>query len=777
MYARTHGKTPFVIYQGSWNVMDRDFERDIIPMARAEGMALAPWNVLAAGKFRTDAEEEVRRKSGEKGRNGWAPTWERNETERKISTALEKIAKEVGTEHISAVAIAYVMHKAPYVFPVVGGRKIEHLLGNIEALDISLSAEQIAYLESILPFEPGFPHNMIGDGTQNHKFFDTDGTIDRVPILQAITPAQRNDSQPTLVNAKAIAERWLKDFSDAVVSGDPHALVSKTFLPNGWLRDVLIFTWDSRSLHGHDKITAYLQKTLPSARITKIVLDETPGLIPSFFPSPFGQGVELSFRFETPIAFGRGLARLVAEEPFATMRALSVFVVMDDLKGHEEAGCDNGLFGGHTITWNEVMDERRARIENDPEVLIIGGGQSGVHVAARFKQMNIPTLVVEKNQRIGDNWRKRYPTLSLHTPKTYSSLLYQPYPHNYPLFVPRDKVADSLEHYAVVQELICWTNSQALPGAQYDPESKRWMIQVERNGTKVTLRPFHIVLATGAHGSPYIPTIPNSAKFRGETLHTSQFLGGQKFAGMRVVVLGAGNSSADICQDLSFRGAASVTMVQRSKTCVISARKSKLDFEIGYPADRPVEISDFKRAATPIGLVRQMSIATADQAIAADKDMLDGLQKAGLKLYRGDDNSGVGILYFSRGGGYWIDVGCADLIASGKVAVKQGTEPTSFTETGLLFSDRSELEVDAVIYATGYSSWRDHMKKIFGNEVIDSTKEMWGLDEEDEIRGAYRPTGHPALWYAAGDFADSRFASKQMALHIKAALLNLKKPQ
>lgn len=192
-----------------------------------------------------------------------------------------------------------------------------------------------------------------GDGTQNHNFFDTNVTFDRVPILQAIIPAKKNHLQPTSVNAKAIAESWLKDFSDAVISGNSHALVSKTFLPNGWLRDVLIFTWDSRSLHGHDKIAAYLAKTLPSAKITNIALDETPGLFPSFFPSTVGKGIELSFRFETPISFGRGLARLVAEEPSTTMKALSVFVVMEDLKGHEEAGCDNGLFGGHTITWNE----------------------------------------------------------------------------------------------------------------------------------------------------------------------------------------------------------------------------------------------------------------------------------------------------------------------------------------------------------------------------------------------------------------------------------------
>ncbi|KAG6844594.1 hypothetical protein H0H87_005610 [Tephrocybe sp. NHM501043] len=159
-YARDHALTPFSVYQGAWNVMERDFERDIIPMARSEGMALAPWNVIAGGKFRTDAEEEARRASGEGGRT-FVGDWPRNEKERKVSAALEKVAAEVGTKHITAVAIAYVLQKTPYVFPLIGGRKVEHLLGNIEALDITLTSEQIFSLESAVDFDIGFPANFV----------------------------------------------------------------------------------------------------------------------------------------------------------------------------------------------------------------------------------------------------------------------------------------------------------------------------------------------------------------------------------------------------------------------------------------------------------------------------------------------------------------------------------------------------------------------------------------------------------------------------------------
>ena len=160
-YAKAHGKTPFVIYQGAWNVMDRSFEREIIPMARTLGLALAPWNVLAGGRLRTDAEEEERMASGEKGRQVFGEDWKRNENEKKMSAALEKVAKEVGTKYITAVAIAYVMQKTPYVFPIIGGRKVEHLMANIDALKISLTDEQIQYLESVIPFDLGFPASFI----------------------------------------------------------------------------------------------------------------------------------------------------------------------------------------------------------------------------------------------------------------------------------------------------------------------------------------------------------------------------------------------------------------------------------------------------------------------------------------------------------------------------------------------------------------------------------------------------------------------------------------
>ncbi|RDW90810.1 aldo/keto reductase [Aspergillus mulundensis] len=160
-YARAHGKTPFSVYQGRWNVMLRDFEREIIPMALHFGMALAPWDVLGGGKFQTAKALEERRKNGEGLRNVLG-SGEQTPDEEKMSEALAKVAAEHGIESVTAVALAYVLQKVPNVFPIVGGRKVEHLHDNIQALKIRLTPEQVTFLERVRPVALGFPYDLLG---------------------------------------------------------------------------------------------------------------------------------------------------------------------------------------------------------------------------------------------------------------------------------------------------------------------------------------------------------------------------------------------------------------------------------------------------------------------------------------------------------------------------------------------------------------------------------------------------------------------------------------
>jgi len=118
--------------------------------------------------------------------------WERTPDEKKVCDALEVVRKEVGAKSITSVAIAYTMHKAPYIFPIIGGRKVEHLHDNIEALSISLTSEHIKYLDSILPFDKGFPMNFIGEygaGTYP-RLLVMEANFDAQPALSPITPSK-----------------------------------------------------------------------------------------------------------------------------------------------------------------------------------------------------------------------------------------------------------------------------------------------------------------------------------------------------------------------------------------------------------------------------------------------------------------------------------------------------------------------------------------------------------------------------------------------------------
>ena len=175
----------------------------------------------------------------------------------------------------------------------------------------------------------------------------------------------------TSVKAKQVAEAWLSSFAGAAEKADVDALVGH-ILPVGWFRDLLTFTWDLRSRHGTDDIKAYLSPTLEDKKPFNFVIDAQPYLQPSFFPINEGKsGVEFAFKFETSVALGRGGARLVpTDQNQSSWKALSVMMMVDSWKGHEEIPFESGIYDGHNLSWEEVQRQRREEIEKDPQVVI-----------------------------------------------------------------------------------------------------------------------------------------------------------------------------------------------------------------------------------------------------------------------------------------------------------------------------------------------------------------------------------------------------------------------
>ncbi|KAF8582165.1 dimethylaniline monooxygenase [Ramaria rubella] len=572
-------------------------------------------------------------------------------------------------------------------------------------------------------------------------------------------------------DAVKISHIWLSQFSTAVSSGDVKATTT-LFLSNGWLRDILVFTWNHRSLCGHHAISEYLTNHLEDAKIRNVELDEDHSIMPTYAPEQ--ELIEAAFKFETPIAIGRGHVRLLQDYSGA-WKALTVFTTLDDLKGHEERSFESGYYEGHTRTWSEVYEEEKARIETDPHVIIIGAGQSGLNVGARFRQMNILTLLIDRSDAVGDVWRKRYPTLTLHTPNPHHTMLYTRFSSTAPKYTSRDKVAAMLEQYAYNQDLVIWNRTTMLPTPSYDNVSKRWTVSILRDGVEVTLHPYHIVLAMGTLGKPHIPDLPGKKEYKGVSLHATDFKGARTYAGKKTIVVGASQTGADISQDLVTCKAASVTLVQRSSTIVVSANYTNSLMDPLWPMNSDPSIGDFRAAAMPIFLLKQFQIADKKRRIELQKDMLEGLTKAGLKIHEGEEGAGQLLRVHERLNGYWLDVGTADLVIKGLVQIKSGTEPDHFTHDGLAFKDGSTLEADLVVFATGYEPITDAMQGIFGERVAAQTSPAYGLDAEGEPVRAYRPSGHPGLWWAVGDFMYSRYYSKSLALQIKGRELGLVK--
>ncbi|KAI0776125.1 FAD/NAD-P-binding domain-containing protein [Trametes elegans] len=578
------------------------------------------------------------------------------------------------------------------------------------------------------------------------------------------------------VNAQLVASSWLDSLASALERGEAESL-SALFLPDGWLRDVLVFTWDIRSLEGSDKIKSYLAERAAEAQITDVKLDNGAHLSPeiSFIPQLQVADVELALTFECRNGHGRGYARLLQEKD-GGYKALSLMLMLSDLRGHEESTTltlREDVTGIHNRDMQQDFAAWVKANETDPYVLVVGGAQAGLQVAARLKAMNIRTLVIEREPRIGDVWRKRYPTLTLHTIKRQHTLLYTPYPDNWPEYTPRDKLADWLEQYASIQDLVVWTDSELKPHPIYDPTTATWTATILRGGKEeITLRPAHIVIATGTLGAPNIPSLPGRAAFPGAVLHSEGYNGGGGLRGQRVVVVGAGNSAIDICQDAVLHRARAVTMVQRSPTCVLERAFVSGLLRGRWPDRWPIDVADFKGAAWPIGLQKKLAIASQDAVWAAQRELHDKLRRGGVRLNMGPEGEGLYLLTLERLGGYWQDKGGADLIADGRIQVKQGTL-SHFSEAGLVLNDGTELPADTVVFATGYQSMRETNRKLLGDDIINQTEEIYGLDEEGELRGSYRPSGHPGLWYATGDFFISRFNSKPLALQIKARQLGL----
>jgi putative flavoprotein involved in K+ transport len=582
------------------------------------------------------------------------------------------------------------------------------------------------------------------------------------------------------------ATNWLSAFSSALARNDAAGAAALFETDSHW-RDLVAFSWNIKTVEGRAAIEEMLKATLGATKPSNWKIDgdasEKDGV------------TEAWLDFETAVARGRGHVRLRGD-PNGVGRAWTLLTTAQELKGFEEKkgrrrwnGAEHGVHPGRK-TWLELKQEDEATLgySKQPYVVIVGGGQGGLALGARLKRLGVPTIIVEKHERAGDSWRKRYKSLCLHDPVWYDHMPYLPFPDDWPVFSPKDKIGDWLEAYAKIMELNLWTRTEC-KRAQYDAAKKEWTVEVVRDGKPVTLRPKQLVLATGQAGLPNMPDYPGMTDFKGQQRHSSQHPGGEDWSGKKCVVIGSNNSAHDICADLWEHGA-DVTMVQRSSTHV--SRSETLMELWTYPlwGEQALENgiscdeADMIAASMPYRLMAEPHQALTREMKRRDADFYARLEKAGFMLDFGDDESGLPLKYYRRGSGYYIDVGASELICNGSIKLKRG-KVERITATGVKFTDGSELPADLIVYATGYGSMNGWAAQLISQEVADKVGKVWGLGSgttkdpgpwEGEFRNMWKPTQQEGLWFHGGNLHQSRHYSQFLSLQLKARMEGLPTP-
>jgi len=569
------------------------------------------------------------------------------------------------------------------------------------------------------------------------------------------------------------ADSWLRDFSSALEAADIDAAAGM-FAAESYWRDLVAFTWNITTVEGPAGVADLLRSCLATTQ---------PRDFHSLEPASEADGViEVWFGFETAVGRGKGLLRLKEEGAWTFLTSL------DELKGFEESqggsrprGVDHGAVSDR-LSWAEERQREQEELgyATQPYVVVIGGGQGGIALGARLRQLGVPSLVLDKHDRPGDQWRNRYKSLCLHDPVWYDHLPYIPFPDNWPVFAPKDKIGDWLEMYTKVMEIPYWSKT-TVTSATWDDSTKEWTVIADRDGEQVTLTPKHVVFATGMSGKARMPEFDGMDVFAGDQHHSSQHPGPEAYSGKKAVVIGSNNSAHDICAALWEHGA-DVTMVQRTSTHIVKS-DTLMDIGLGalYSEEAvasgvTTEKADLIFASLPYRILHEFQIPLYDQMKERDADYYARLEAAGFQLDWGDDGSGLFMKYLRRGSGYYIDVGASELVANGDIKLAHG-QVDHLTENAVVLEDGTTLPADVVVYATGYNSMNGWVADLCGQEMADRVGKVWGLGSdttkdpgpwEGEQRNMWKPTQQEALWFHGGNLHQSRHYSQYLSLQLKA---------
>jgi cation diffusion facilitator CzcD-associated flavoprotein CzcO len=574
------------------------------------------------------------------------------------------------------------------------------------------------------------------------------------------------------IDPQEASENWLGRFERALAAGDPKKVVG-LFVDDSHWRDLVAFTWHLHTVSGHAAIEKRLVENM--TRVAARNFQVSPKRKePRRVVRAGTDCIEAIIDFQTSAGRGAGILRLVPD-PKGTgeLKAWVLLTTLEEIRGHEERigkrrprGDEwSGGFGGEN--WLDARQRTIAYEDREPAVVVIGGSQSGLGIAASLNILGVDTLVIDKHERVGDAWRKRYHNLTLHNEVWVDDMPYMPFPENYPVYIPRDKIANWLEFYADTMEINIW-NSTEFTGGSFDEKSGTWAIDVKRaDGTMRTLRPRHVVFATGVSAIPIMPDIPGIETFKGDLMHSHRYDSGGKWKGKKGIVLGTGNSGHDVAHDLCISGV-DTTIVQRAPTLIVSLKEAQRVYEL-YQDDTATADNDMIALAAPYPVLVHGYKMTAKLCTQADQSLLDALSKRGFVLDNGNpDDAGFQLKYLTRGGGYYFNVGCSDLIVEGRIKLLQHKDIERVVPEGLKMKDGSVAKADVIVAATGYKNQQDVVRHFMGDEIADKIGPVWDFGADGELRNMWRRTPQQGLWFVGGGLPHVRIYSRYLAMQIKA---------
>ncbi|XXG94166.1 hypothetical protein Hte_000418 [Hypoxylon texense] len=636
--------------------------------------------------------------------------------------------------------------------------------------------------------------------------------------LPEITSDTVNPAIMSNEEASKQARVVLSSFNEALHTNDAKKLESCFFAGQAFWRDMLALTSHLRTFTTPGVISAAFLETKSLRGGVRDLTLEGDAMFITVTPTLQFIDSRVAFKTGSPGATCGGrlvlLPTKVKDKPDQEFIKWKIWILSTWIENLDIQVEDETLLRSHGRKLDDVET-----IETD--VLIIGGGNSGVAVAARLKTLGVESVIIDRNAKVGDNWALRYDCMTFHLPTSSTELPYVRYKKNLqtPHLLTRNELAEHLNQYAAGFNLNI-INAATIQSTIYDQVEKRWVVKFQTPTGDRTVISRHLVQATGIGSQkPYLPSIPGSPQYRGISLHSAYYKNAKSLVDQgakSVLVIGSANTGFDIMEDCYAAGL-KTTMVARSPTYLVPMDYLFDAHALGAYDHFPTDVADKMLLTMPESVGTQLLHGILSQMAFKEPDRYKRLSEAGFPVIDSrDPDAHLQHYLLERAGGHYVDTDRGvHLIAEGKVGVKGGSAPVAYTEAGLRFSDGTALDADAVVWCTGFA---DRDARTMTAEILsggggsgsvsvvagrttdddsskgdDGTTETenalgpreiaarldatWALDREGEVRGLWkRSLRMENYWVMGGHTQFQRWYSRIIAQQIKLELEGMLPP-